>query len=72
MAAAWVATWFDSETGCATRSRTTTRYFKTIEMAKCFAKGKRVDDIYVSKGKYAVNVIVHEVHDEDEGKWFVK
>ena len=54
------------------RKRIATRRFKTLEQAKRYAKGKNVNDIYVSKGGYAVDVIVHEVYDEDEGKWFVK
>lgn len=54
------------------RKRIATRRFKTLEQAERYAKGKKVNDIYVSKGEYAVDVIVTEVHDDDEGKWFVK
>ena len=54
------------------RKRIATRRFKTLEQAKRYAKGKNVDDIYVSKGGYAVDVIVTEVHDDDEGRWYLK
>ena len=67
-----MATWFDLSTGCMMRQRTTIHRFKTLEQAERYAKGKKVNDIYVSKGEYAVDVIVTEVHDDDEGRWYLK